>query len=486
MTSAREMLLATVRSVMLPVRLTCEPEMSCAQLIARMGEADAALAVVTDADGRVLGVVSERDIVRRVALKAGPDMPVSLVMTTPAMTVQTGERLYGAVARMRRRRLDQVAVVDDAGRLAGQLDIREAMAALASRLMRLLDGLTSDATMDGLRRLKEGQAALAHSLLEDGIAATEVLQVLSEINSQIYRQVIDLALTGMVEDGWGSAPRPFATIVMGSSGRGESLLGPDQDNGFVIADYPDADHNFVDRFFIELATRMTDGLDAVGFPYCNGHVMATNPLWRKTLPQWCRQIDDWGRRRHAVALLYADIFYDFQVAQGDAELGERLRRHALAVARGARDFLLDLSQNESHHVAGLGWFHRFVTDPEEGPHQGKINLKRNGTLPIVEGVRLYALREGVAATATLERLAALTEHGVFSRDEEDYLAGAFSQMIGLLLRQQVADVLSGLKPSAYVAPSALSSREKDMLADSLKAVERLNTKVRADFTGMIL
>ena len=29
---------------------------------------------------------------------------------------------------------------------------------------------------------------------------------------------------------------------MGSGGRGESYLFPDQDNGFILADYPDAEH----------------------------------------------------------------------------------------------------------------------------------------------------------------------------------------------------------------------------------------------------
>ncbi|MSO89125.1 MAG: hypothetical protein EXQ89_04035 [Rhodospirillaceae bacterium] len=46
----------------------------------------------------------------------------------------------------------------------------------------------------------------------------------------------------------GRSPPPVALslIVMGSGGRGESFLFPDQDNGIIIADYPDDAHDRID------------------------------------------------------------------------------------------------------------------------------------------------------------------------------------------------------------------------------------------------
>ena len=49
-----------------------------------------------------------------------------------------------------------------------------------------------------------------------------------------------------------------------------------QGNGFILADYPDAEHNRIDPYFIALATRLTETLAAVGMPRCQGNVMATN------------------------------------------------------------------------------------------------------------------------------------------------------------------------------------------------------------------
>ena len=133
----------------------------------------------------------------------------------------------------------------------------------------------------------------------------------------------------MAAEGWGEPPAAAATIVMGSGGRGENFLFPDQDNGFIVADYPDDEHGRFDAFFLELAERMCRDLNEIGIPYCNGYCMAVNPLWRKTLPQWIAQIGTWARKGSLVAVRLADIFFDFQPVWGEVGAGGRAaqRRH---------------------------------------------------------------------------------------------------------------------------------------------------------------
>ena len=136
----------------------------------------------------------------------------------------------------------------------------------------------------------------------------------------------------MKDEGWGEPPVPFAVILMGSGGRGENFLFPDQDNGFILDDYPDAEHSRIDGYFIELAERMTRDLDVVGFPLCRGYVMANNPLWRKSRSQWRDQLVLWGRRRSAIAIQLSDIFFDFLGIYGRIDFARELRRHASLLA----------------------------------------------------------------------------------------------------------------------------------------------------------
>ena len=75
--------------------------------------------------------------------------------------------------------------------------------------------------------------------------------------------------------------RHVRLLILGSGGRGESLLAPDQDNAIVHDGRPEHD-----PWFLDIATRISDLLDAAGIPYCKGKVMATNPDWRRSLDGW--------------------------------------------------------------------------------------------------------------------------------------------------------------------------------------------------------
>ena len=71
----------------------------------------------------------------------------------------------------------------------------------------------------------------------------------------------------------------------------------------------------------------------------------------------------------------------------------------------------------------------------------------------------------------------------FDKDEQDYLSGAFHHITRLLLRQQITDFKSGKKVGNHVHPDALSEREKDILVDSLKAIDSLRKRVSHEFAG---
>jgi signal-transduction protein with cAMP-binding, CBS, and nucleotidyltransferase domain len=101
----------------------------------------------------------------------------------------------------------------------------------------------------------------------------------------------------------------------------------------------------------------------------------------------------------------------------------------------------------------------------------------------VESIRLLALREGIAETGTLARITALHTQGILDANEQDYLSGGFHHLTRLILRQQINDFKAGREVSAYVPPRALSMREKDILKDSLEAIDALRDRVKTEFTA---
>ena len=465
--------------------LAVRPGTTCEDMINRLASARAPCAVVVDVGGRPIGIITERDIVRRITYRASGDTPVEQVMTSPVMTIRRKDYLYHAIALMRRHGLRHMPVVDADGQFAGLLSLDVSLAAVDDRLMRQVDRLTHDSSLEGLRALKASQIELAEDLFADRLPAPEIQQLLTRINNDIYRRAGEATLAQMAREGWGEVPVPACVIVTGSGGRGENFLLPDQDNGIIIADYPDARHPQVDAFYRELAERLCRDLDAIGIPYCNGYCMAINPLWRKSLSQWLEQITLWGKKSNFVAIRLADIFFDFQPVWGHYELAFDLRRKVTRLVRKNHHFLRQMFQDKVGHNVALGFFGGFVTEREQGQHRGQVNLKHTGTIPLVGAVRLLALREGVEETSTLDRIRVLAEMDVLSSNELAELTAAFDLITAILLRSQLASSRTGKPVTYYVDPDRMTRSERQALLDSLKAIDSLRKRVHLEFTGQI-
>ena len=124
-----------VRDFMRGVPLAVPQGASLGETAERMNGENASSATVTDAEGRPAGIVTEQDITRRAAFKLGAETPVDEVMTVPVQTIHDGEYLYYAIARMRRRGLRHMPVVDGEGRLCGMLNLHDALAAASETLI---------------------------------------------------------------------------------------------------------------------------------------------------------------------------------------------------------------------------------------------------------------------------------------------------------------------------------------------------------------
>lgn len=142
-----------------------------------------------------------------------------------------------------------------------------------------------------------------------------------------------LALERMAADGAGAAPCRWCLMVLGSAGRGESLLAPDQDNALIY----DGDET-MDAWFATLTKHVADTLDAAGIIYCKGGVMAKEPDWRHTPAGWRACVAHWLSRARPEDLLNVDIFFDLRAVAGDADLAVELHRKRWTPPAGARAF----------------------------------------------------------------------------------------------------------------------------------------------------
>ena len=111
-----------------------------------------------------------------------------------------------------------------------------------------------------------------------------------------------------------------------------------------------------------------------------------------------------------------------------------------------------------------------------------FNLKHTGTLPLVESIRLYAIRYQIDEISTQERLERLKALNVFTENEFDFFSNAHKFLSLILLRNQSERAKQSLSVRNYIDVYKLTDREVRILKMYLKRIQKLKDKVRVDFS----
>ena len=271
------------------------------------------------------GIVTERDVLRSLNEygAAALTMPVGRVASRPLITVPADAFAYVAIGRMNRLKIRHLGVTGRAGDVVGALTTRDLLRLRDEEAVELGDEIehAKDVHELGLAWAKLPETARA--LCREGLAARDVAAVISHQLQEATRRAAVLAEQALRDGGRGDPPCRYAFVVLGSAGRGESLLAMDQDNALVYADEISSE---AERWFEALGIRVADILHQVGVPYCAGGVMAKNPQWRGSLAIWRARVADWIRRSSPHDLLAVDIFFDLRGVHGEARPG----RYAVA------------------------------------------------------------------------------------------------------------------------------------------------------------
>lgn len=124
--------------------LTVTRETPIPDVVRLLAERRIGAAVVADDLGHVLGIVSERDIVRRLADQgpAGLQGPVAAIMTTRVVTCGEPDTLHQVMARMTEGRFRHLPVVEN-GRLSGIISIGDVVKARIEQVEREADEMRS-------------------------------------------------------------------------------------------------------------------------------------------------------------------------------------------------------------------------------------------------------------------------------------------------------------------------------------------------------
>jgi CBS domain-containing protein len=418
------------------------------------------------------GIVTERDILRALA-EHGSDalsLPVARAMSKPLAVVEADAFAHVAIGRMDRLGIRHLGVVDDHGIVVGALSAGDLLRLRAQGALLLGDDIGHANTAAELARAWASLQPVAASLVAEGLSGREIAAVISRQLGGMTSRAAVLAERQMKAEGHGEPPQPYALVVLGSAGRGESLLATDQDNALMFAD--GAPGSADDRWFAMLGEHIARILHEAAVPYCKGGVMAKNADWRGSASTWRERIDHWIGRSNPQDLLNVDIFFDLRCVHGDARMADALWRGAFDAAKGRADFAKLLVEAMGAVEPALGWFGRFRTE------HGRVDLKKAGLFGIVSAARALAICHHVLERSTPARLDGVKALMPAAESDLDLLKDAYGVFIDLILGQQIDDVGRGVSPTNTVAIERLSRRERARLRNALESVTHLNDLVR--------
>lgn len=418
-------------------------------------------------------IITERDVLRALGDRGAAALaaPVSEFASRPVISLPRAAFVYRALGRMGRHRLRHLVVENEDGEACGMVSSRDLLKLRAQELTVLGDAVDNAEDVHDLGAAWARLPRAAEGLLAEGVGGRDIAAVISRELGALTRRAGVLAERRMRAEGKGGPPCAYALCVLGSAGRGESLLAMDQDNALVFAEGEPG--GAADQWFAEYGSIVADILHEVGVPYCSGGVMARNEAWRGSLATWHARLASWVTRSSPSDLLAVDIFFDLLAVHGDARLANDIWRNGFDAARGNNAFAKLLAEAGGSEVRSS-----FTLLGGIRTENGRIDLKRAGLFGIVTLARVLAVRHHLIERSTPARLLAARQALSRSTDDLDSLMHAQATFLDLILSQQVADIQDGLPLGNKVDVKRLSRPDRDRLQRALGAVQHLDTLTR--------
>ncbi len=418
-------------------------------------------------DANANGIITERDLLR--AIDADPQGAMARtagdVATHPLISVAENEYAYRAISRLNIEGLRHLAVTDSAGKLIGAVTSRDLLGQRAGDAISMGDEIEQAESPEDLGTVWAKLSMIALGLTYEEVDPRDIASIISSELRALTRQACVIAERDMLESGKGTPPTPYAMIVLGSGGRGESLLAMDQDNAIVFEKGEPGGPE--DKWLASLGKRVSVILNSVGVVYCKGGIMAANSEWRMSIDAWRTSISGWIGHSRPQDILNTDIFFDSTPVHGETALANTIRDEALELAANSKSFLQLLAHNASDVDVPLGWFGRFQLK------DGRVDLKMGGIMPIFSAARVLALRHRLPARTTPERLEAVREHMPSDVHILNNLIDAHRVILGAILEQQLRDIDRGIPLGNSVAPKELSGAKLDTLKWAVEQVRNV-------------
>ena len=159
--------------------VTCRPQSSVAEVARLLTREQVGSVVIVDDAGAPIGIVTDRDLRRKVVAEARDPVTTTAadIMSAPLVTVPADAFAFDALLTMTRQAIHHLAVVSD-GALAGVLSTNDFVALEATHPAHLAREIARAPSVAALAAIGARTTALVRQLINAGITAYDIGQLM--------------------------------------------------------------------------------------------------------------------------------------------------------------------------------------------------------------------------------------------------------------------------------------------------------------------
>ena len=424
-----------------------------------------------------IGIVTDKDLRSKIATGLySIDVTIDKIMSSPVITVADNLSIAEAQIIMLKNNVSHLCVTKDGStdsEITGIITEHDIVVAQANNPGVLLKQSKRAQKSADLKEVREKLADLIQHSLDKNVPINHIGSIVGEINLAITKRAIELA----IEKIGTPPPAQFAWMNIGSQGRKEQLLLTDQDNAIVFEDVPEDKYDTVKQYFIELAEKVTKTLNKVGYEYCPAEMMASNPLWCKSISDWQNQFKGWIINPADKDVLQNTIFFDYDFVYGNESLVDAITKTIHEETHENQLFFAYLGADALKNPPPLGFFRQFLVE-SDGEHKDTFDLKGRALMPLIDAARILSLSKGIKNTAnTISRYAKLAELEPQNAPIYEACGDAFAE----LLKFRTEEGLKNETDGRYLNLSELSKLYKVKLKNDFQPINDIQEVIKNKF-----
>lgn len=454
-----------VDSLMVPNPVTCGPDTTVIEAAKMMRDSRISCLCVT-LDEVLIGILTLRDLSGKALAEGVPhDMPIRRIMTENPRVLPPSAIGSDVLHMMMEYKLGHLPIVE-AGRLIGIVTQTDLTKFQASNTAGFVSDAAQASNASALCEVTRRIPNLLVQLVAAGNRHDVVTRMITDIADVVTRRLLHLA-----EDTLGPPPARYLWLACGSQGRQEQTGVSDQDNCLILEDSVD---DAAQDYFARFAQIVSDGLDACGYVFCPGDMMATNPRWRQPVSVWRSYFEGWIAQPNREAQMLASVMFDLRPIGGDVSLFAGLQAETLRAASSNSIFTAHMASNALTHQTPLGMLRGLATI-RSGEHRNTIDTKLNGVVPVVDLGRMYALQGRLTEINTRARLKAAISANIISASGGRDLLDAYDLVAQARLEHQANLIKQGKAPDNFLPPATLSGFERSHLRDAFVVIKTMQS-----------